>query len=85
MSAARLAEKYWNQPTIHQIYDYMNVNAIHNATFAKNLPAGYLEQARDLANFHEGNIFSSPQPNGIGNSKLIYQYVLRSCSDLTFS
>lgn len=55
---------------LKQIYDYMNVNSIHNATFARNLPEGYLEQARDLANFHEGGVFSSPQPNGIGNSKL---------------
>lgn len=46
----------------------MNVNSIHNATFAKLLPTGYLEQARALANFHEYGIFSSPQVDGIGNS-----------------
>ncbi|KDR82624.1 hypothetical protein GALMADRAFT_835279 [Galerina marginata CBS 339.88] len=49
------------------IFDFMNVQSIHNATFANNLPAGYLGQARDLANFHEHGVFSSPQPNGIGN------------------
>lgn len=50
-----------------QIFDYMNVQSIHNATFAKNLPAGYLNQARALANFHEYGVFSSPQVDGIGN------------------
>ena len=47
----------------------MNVESIHNATFAKALPPTYLEQARHLANFHEWGVFTSPQPNGIGNSK----------------
>jgi len=32
-----------------------------------NLPAGFLEQARDLANFHEHGVFTSPQMDGIGN------------------
>jgi len=49
------------------IFDFINVENIHNATFAKNLPAGFLEQARDLANFHEHGVFTSPQPSGIGN------------------
>jgi len=49
------------------IFDYMNVQSIHNATFAARLPAGYLEQARALANFHEYGVFSSPQVDGIGN------------------
>jgi len=52
-----------------QIFDFMNVQSIHNATFAKALPTSFLQQARDLANFHEYGVFSSPQPNGIGNSK----------------
>jgi prostatic aicd phosphatase len=46
----------------------MNVNNIHNATFAKDLPATFMQQARALADWHEYNIFSSPNPNGIGNS-----------------
>ncbi|KAF8893679.1 histidine phosphatase superfamily [Gymnopilus junonius] len=67
------------------IYDYMNVNSIHNATFAKSLPAGYLEQARDLANFHEGGVFSSPELNGIGNigGQTILPSILTSLSSIS--
>ena len=50
-----------------QIFDYMNVQSIHNATFANTLPAGYLNQTRDLANWHEYNVFSDSSFNGIGN------------------
>ena len=62
----------WLTCFLLQIFDFMNVNSIHNATFAKLLPAGYLEQARALANFHEYGIFSSPQIDGIGNSMLLF-------------
>ncbi len=51
-----------------QIFDYMNVQSIHNETFAKNLPDGYLERVRALANFHEYGVFTSPQVDGVGNS-----------------
>ncbi|KAI0373828.1 phosphoglycerate mutase-like protein [Pilatotrama ljubarskyi] len=54
-------ENMWN------IFDYINVQSIHNATFAKTLPAGYLAQARDLANWHEYNVFSDDSSTGIGN------------------
>lgn len=47
----------------------MNVQSIHNATFANRLPNGYLAQARDLANWHEYNVFTDPTLGGIGNSK----------------
>ncbi|KIY48077.1 phosphoglycerate mutase-like protein [Fistulina hepatica ATCC 64428] len=49
------------------IYDHMNVEYIHNATFADNFPTTYLPQARDLANWHEVGVFTSPSINGIGN------------------
>jgi len=49
------------------IYDYMNVQSIHNATFAHNLPPTFLAQATALANFHEYGVFTSAQPNGPGN------------------
>jgi hypothetical protein len=51
------------------IFDYMNVNNIHNSTFHQNIPAGYMNQARDLANWHEYNVFSDPSISGIGNSE----------------
>jgi hypothetical protein len=54
-------QNMWN------IYDFMNVQSIHNATFAKALPATFLEQARDLANWHEYGVFTSPELDGIGN------------------
>ncbi|KIY49137.1 phosphoglycerate mutase-like protein [Fistulina hepatica ATCC 64428] len=54
-------ENMWN------IYDYMNVEYIHNATFADNLPITFLPQARDLANWHEMGVFTSPSIDGIGN------------------
>ncbi|KAN0087790.1 Histidine phosphatase superfamily [Tylopilus felleus] len=54
-------ENMWN------IYDYMNVNSIHNATFANALPATFLAQARALANWHEYNVFTDPSISGIGN------------------
>jgi len=49
------------------IFDYMNVNYIHNATFQSNLNETLLAQARTLAAFHEYGVFTSPQLDGIGN------------------
>jgi hypothetical protein len=46
----------------------MNVNDIHNATFAQALPPTYLAQVQTLANWHEYNVFSDQSIGGIGNS-----------------
>ncbi|KDQ50369.1 hypothetical protein JAAARDRAFT_211778 [Jaapia argillacea MUCL 33604] len=54
-------ENMWN------IFDYLNVNSIHNATFYNALPPTFLAQARALANYHEYGVFTSPQMTGIGN------------------
>ncbi|CAK5284334.1 unnamed protein product [Mycena citricolor] len=54
-------ENMWN------IYDFMNVQSIHNKAFAQALPPTFLAQARTLANWHEYGVFTSPQLNGIGN------------------
>ncbi|TCD62095.1 hypothetical protein EIP91_007470 [Steccherinum ochraceum] len=54
-------ENMWN------IYDYMNVQSIHNSTFSSRLPPTYLAQARDLANYHEYGVFSDPDFGGIGD------------------
>ncbi|KAH7913424.1 histidine phosphatase superfamily [Hygrophoropsis aurantiaca] len=54
-------QNMWN------IFDFMNVQSIHNAAFAKALPPTFLAQARALANWHEYNVFSSPSIDGIGN------------------
>ena len=37
-------------PVDTQVFDYVLVQSIHNATFARVLPPTFLEQARDLAN-----------------------------------
>ncbi|KAJ7070028.1 histidine phosphatase superfamily [Mycena amicta] len=52
---------------MYNIFDFMNVQSIHNAAFAKALPPTFLPQVRALANWHEYGVFTSPQLNGIGN------------------
>ncbi|KAI0088497.1 phosphoglycerate mutase-like protein [Irpex rosettiformis] len=54
-------DNMWN------IYDFMNVQSIHNKTFVDRLPPTFLAQARDLANYHEYGVFSDPSFTGIGN------------------
>jgi hypothetical protein len=56
-----------NLENMFNIFDFMNVNYIHNATFESMLPATLLAQARYLAAFHEYGVFTSPQLDGIGN------------------
>ena len=46
----------------------MNVQSIHNDTFAARLPPNFLTYARALANYHEYGVFSDPSLSGIGNS-----------------
>jgi len=52
---------------MYNIYDFLNVQSLHNATFLKELPSGYLAQATDLANWHEWLLFTDPAKGGIGN------------------
>ncbi|KAJ7725358.1 histidine phosphatase superfamily [Mycena metata] len=52
---------------MYNIYDFINVQSIHDASFAKALPPTFLPQAFTLASWHEYGVFSSPQLNGIGN------------------
>ncbi|KAK7056626.1 hypothetical protein VNI00_002343 [Paramarasmius palmivorus] len=54
-------ENMWN------IFDFMNVENIHDAAFHQNLPPDFLAQARALANWHEYGVFSSPELSGTGN------------------
>ncbi|KIK59269.1 hypothetical protein GYMLUDRAFT_169798 [Collybiopsis luxurians FD-317 M1] len=56
-----------NLVNMWNIFDYMNVQNIHNATFHSRLPATMLAQARTLAAFHEYGVFTSPELGGIGN------------------
>jgi hypothetical protein len=54
-------ENAWN------IYDFVNTQLTHNRTYAHRLPPTLLEQARSFANFHESQIFSDKDINGVGN------------------
>ncbi|KAJ6557217.1 histidine phosphatase superfamily [Mycena vulgaris] len=54
-------ENMWN------IYDFMNVQSIHNKAFFDALPKTFLSQALTLASWHEYGVFTSPQLGGIGN------------------
>jgi len=66
---------------VWQIYDYVSVQSVHNATFARDLPPTFLQQARDLANWHEYHVFSSPNPKSIGTS--LYRTWISLYSTLT--
>ncbi|KAF9783875.1 histidine phosphatase superfamily [Thelephora terrestris] len=54
-------ENIWN------VYDYVNTQLTHNKTFAYRLPPTYINQVRDLVNFHEDRVFSDSDMAGIGN------------------
>ncbi|KAI0258619.1 hypothetical protein BC834DRAFT_1022281 [Gloeopeniophorella convolvens] len=57
-----------SQPFLNtQIFDFMNVNSIYNASFHDALPPMFPSQARNLANWHEYNTFTSAQLGGIEN------------------
>ncbi|RPD61599.1 phosphoglycerate mutase-like protein [Lentinus tigrinus ALCF2SS1-6] len=81
-SAPFLAEAQEAQPFLEQlqpfldnrsidftnmIFDFVNVQSIHNATFLQELPDTFAEQAYFFANFHENGVFTDPSPSGIGN------------------
>jgi prostatic aicd phosphatase len=55
--------------TWDQIFDYMNVQSIHNKTFLATCPPEVLARARALANYHEAGVFSSPNLSSIRNGK----------------
>jgi len=52
---------------MYNIYDFINVQSIHNENFAKALPPSFLAQVYTLASWHEYGVFTSPQLDGIGN------------------
>ncbi|OSD00547.1 phosphoglycerate mutase-like protein [Trametes coccinea BRFM310] len=49
------------------IFDYVNVQSVHNATFLAELPPTFAAQAYAYANFHENGVFTDTSPAGIGN------------------
>ncbi|KAI0031109.1 phosphoglycerate mutase-like protein [Vararia minispora EC-137] len=56
-----------NFTNMFNIFDFINVNDIHNATFHQELPPTFRAQAYGFANFHENGVFTDVIPDGIGN------------------
>ncbi|KAG9315507.1 phosphoglycerate mutase-like protein [Chiua virens] len=55
-----------NGSFLNIIYDYLNVQYTHNATFYNSFPETLLQQARYFADLHEQNVFTDSVNNGIG-------------------
>ncbi|KAJ7216426.1 histidine phosphatase superfamily [Mycena pura] len=49
------------------MWDLVDVQMQHNRTYLHEIPRGFVNQARVLADFHDGYAFSDRQPDGIGN------------------
>ncbi|EPQ27429.1 uncharacterized protein PFL1_04967 [Pseudozyma flocculosa PF-1] len=60
-SRPRLLENAWN------IYDFLNVERIHDSTLAPQITDDILRQAGTWANYHETVSFSDADPKDIGN------------------
>ena len=54
---------------LFKIYDYLNVQYTHNATFYNTFPETLLQQARYFANIHEQNVFTDSVSSAVGQSK----------------
>ncbi|GAA6025568.1 hypothetical protein JCM10207_002706, partial [Rhodosporidiobolus poonsookiae] len=55
---------------IYNVFDFVNVNSIHNSTFNDAVNAlgnGTLPHLRDLASYHEAALFTAPNLDGLGN------------------
>ncbi|KIJ40192.1 hypothetical protein M422DRAFT_32415 [Sphaerobolus stellatus SS14] len=50
-----------------KIFDFVNVQRIHNATFLHLLPPTFGQQAYGFANFHENGVFTDTSIRGIGD------------------
>ncbi|EUC64991.1 histidine acid phosphatase-like protein [Rhizoctonia solani AG-3 Rhs1AP] len=51
----------------NMIYDFLNVQSIHNQSLAQQITPDILARARALANWHQYHTFSSPNMGGVGN------------------
>lgn len=54
-------ENAWN------LFDFLNVESIHNATISRQVSAAQLQQAAYWANYHESGSFSDPDLDNVGN------------------
>lgn len=73
-----------NLQNMWNIFDYMTVQSIHNATFLASCPPDVLSRARALANYHESSLFSSANMSSIHNvpGQAILPTVLNSLARL---
>ena len=51
----------------YNVWDYLNVQSIHNSTLAPNISAEQLATARGWADYHESISFSDPDRSSVGN------------------
>ncbi|KAG8748142.1 hypothetical protein FRC10_008875 [Ceratobasidium sp. 414] len=56
-----------NANSLLLIFDFLNVQSIHDRNLSAQITPGTLAQARALANWHQFRTFSSAQMGGIGN------------------
>ncbi|KAJ7726942.1 phosphoglycerate mutase-like protein [Mycena metata] len=49
------------------VFDFVNVQMIHNKTFFDSLPPTFAAQTQALGNFHEEGVFTDNEAGGIGN------------------
>lgn len=55
------SENGWN------LFDFLNVESIHNATLAPQIPTEALSYARYWANYHEAGSFTDADKGNVGN------------------
>lgn len=51
----------------YNVFDFINVQSIHNSTFLESVDEDVLERTRDLVNWHQFNTFSSSDLSSITN------------------
>ncbi|KZT61146.1 phosphoglycerate mutase-like protein [Calocera cornea HHB12733] len=68
---------------MYNIFDFMNVQNIHNASFAALVTPDTMEHVRALTNYHEYGVFSDTTPGGIGNiaGQAILQPMLQALNE----
>ncbi|KPV73943.1 uncharacterized protein RHOBADRAFT_66686 [Rhodotorula graminis WP1] len=88
-SSGLVGERTVSMANFYNVWDYMNVNSIHNASFVAKLNEtggeNTLARARDLANFHEYNLFTDSTPGGLGNlpGRTVFSRILESLNAFT--
>lgn len=65
-SLATVVDRDVSFANMYNVYDFYNVESLHNATFLNRTNAQVWAQTRHLANYHENAIFTDPSLDGIG-------------------